>query len=100
MKNSIKAWKIAACVAAGVLAAAAIIALIVRNIQQLRKLAREVRELCFRTEQEFGYGDACCYCGEEDELSKEEASAEDETPTGEEEAQDGASAQEDPEEIR
>ncbi len=95
MKDSMKTWKIAAGVAAGILAAAGVVWLIVRNLQQLKELAREVRELCFRTEQEFGYGDACCYCGEEETEPQEEPAGEDVT---EEEAEPEEAPEEAPEE--
>lgn len=61
-----KMWKIAVGVTAGVLAAAGLILLLVRHLQQLRELVADVREMCLGTEQEFGCGDACCYCGEEE----------------------------------
>lgn len=58
-----KIWKIMVGVAAGILAAAGIIFVIVRHLKQLRQLAEEACELCSEIEDEVA--DACsCGCEE------------------------------------
>jgi len=71
MKNTIKTWKIAAAVAAGILAAAGVIVLVIRHLEKIKALAAEVRDLCLRAQEEFLGGDACCCCDEEPEIEVE-----------------------------
>ena len=95
MKDTLKTWKIAAAVAAGILAAAGVIVLVLRHLEKIKALAAEVRDLCCRTQEEFGGGDACCCCEEDPEFQVEVVTQEPEEEEPEEPQEPAEEAEED-----
>ena len=72
-----KIWKIMVGVAAGTLAAAGIIFVILRHLKQLKRLAEEACELCNEIEDEVADASSCG-CEAKDSVQEEETPGEEE----------------------